>query len=781
MLSDEEKKQLSESDICDLFITPALRSSGWDPFTQIRREVTLTPGPIIVRGNLSSRNKKKKKFADYVLSWKPSLPIAVVEAKDNKHTAGHGMQQALSYAEILKVPSAFSSNGDAFESHNKCPNGAEPIEQTIPISEFPAPEILWERYKAYRGIENTRDDLLLQPYHDDGSGKEPRYYQAEAINRTLEAISKGQNRALLVMATGTGKTYTTFQIIWRLWQAGAAKRILFLADRNILVDQTLVNDFKPFGSVMTKIKNRTVDPSYEIHLGLYQALTGPDEADKAFKSVSPDFFDLIVIDECHRGSAADDAAWKEILEYFSSATQIGLTATPKETKYISSSSYFGDPVYTYSLKQGIEDGFLAPYKVVKIDIDKDIEGWTPPAGAIDDLGTPIEERQYNQKDMDRILVLNKRTKLVAERVVKLLNATDPFGKTIIFCEDIDHAERMRKAIVNAAGQIAIDNPKYVMRITGDSNEGKAELDNFIDPESKFPVIATTSEMLTTGVDAKTCKLIVLDKSVTSMTTFKQIIGRGTRVDEEHGKFYFTIMDFKKATELFNDPEFDGEPVVIYEPDDTDPPEPPDPPRDDEGDDEETPTTGTTKIRVSGVEVSILAERVSFMGPDGELITESYRDFARKQVRSEFTSLDDFIQRWNSAEKKAAIIAELEERGVLLENLAQDVGKDFGDFDLVLHVAFDQPPLTRSERAINVKKRNYFTKYGDQARQVLDALLEKYADEGIQAIEDARVLRMRPFDKIGTPVEIIKDVFGGKAGYEEALKDLEQELYRQAGN
>jgi len=781
MLSDKEKKQLSESDICDLYITPALKSSGWDPFTQIRRELTLTPGPIIVRGNLSSRNKKKKKFADYVLYWKPSLPVAIIEAKGNNHTVGHGMQQALGYAEILKVPSAFSSNGDAFESHNKFPNEGEPTEQTIPIGSFPSPEDLWERYRAFRGLESTRDDLLLQPYHDDGSGKEPRYYQAEAINRTLEAISKGQDRALLVMATGTGKTYTTFQIIWRLWKAGAAKRILFLADRNILVDQTLVNDFKPFGSIMTKIKNRTVDPSYEIHLGLYQALTGPDEADKAFKSVSRDFFDLIVIDECHRGSAADDAAWKEILEYFGSAIQIGLTATPKETKYVSSSSYFGDPVYTYSLKQGIEDGFLAPYKVVRIDINKDIEGWTPPAGAIDDQGNQIEERTYNQKDMDRILVLNKRTELVAERVVKLLNATDPFGKTIIFCEDIDHAERMRKAIVNAAGQIAIDNPKYVMRITGDSNEGKAELDNFIDPESKFPVIATTSEMLTTGVDAKTCKLIVLDKSVTSMTTFKQIIGRGTRVDEEHGKFYFTIMDFKKATELFNDPDFDGEPVVIYEPDDTDPPEPPDPSSDDDGDDEETSTTGTTKIRVSGVEVSILAERVSFMGPDGELITESYRDFARKQVRSEFTSLDDFIQRWNSADKKAAIIAELEEHGVLLENLAQDVGKDVGDFDLVLHVAFDQPPLTRSERANNVKKRNYFTKYGDQARQVLDALLEKYADEGIQAIEDARVLRMRPFDKIGTPVEIIKGVFGGKERYKEALKDLEQELYRQAGS
>lgn len=782
MLTREEKRELSESDICDLYITPAIKDAGWDQFTQIRREVTLTPGPIIVRGNLSSRNKKKRKFADYVLSWKPSVPIAVVEAKDNKHTPGQGMQQALGYAEILEVPSAFSSNGDAFEQHNKFPTSSEEIETSLRLEDFPPPQVLWERYKRFRGIENTPEKLLLQEYHDDASGKEPRYYQAEAINRTIEAISNGNNRVLLVMATGTGKTYTTFQIIWRLWQAGAAKRILFLADRNILIDQTIVNDFKPFGSVMTKVRNRRIDPAYEIHLGLYQSLTGPDEADKAFKSVSRDFFDLVIIDECHRGSAADDAAWKEILEYFSSATQIGLTATPKETKYVSSSAYFGEAIYTYSLKQGIEDGFLAPYKVVKIDIDKDVQGWTPPPGMVDDLGNEIESRHYNQQDMDRVLVLNQRTKLVANRVMELLNATDPFSKTIIFCEDIDHAERMRKAIVNAAGQLAIDNPKYVMRITGDSVEGKAELDNFIDPESRFPVIATTSEMLTTGVDAKTCKLIVLDKTVTSMTVFKQIIGRGTRVDEEHGKYFFTIMDFKKATELFNDPEFDGDPVIVYEPDPGDPPEPPDPTDDDfddDADDADDPSEGVKKVRVSGVDVNITAERVSFIGPDGKLITESYRDFARKQVRTEFSSLDDFVRRWKDADKKAVIIQELEEHGVLLENLAQEVGKDFGDFDLLLHVAYDQPPLTRAERANNVKKRNYFTKYGDQVRAVLSALLDKYADEGVQAIEDARVLRLQPFDQIGSPVEIIKDIFGGKDEYEQAIKELENEIYKEA--
>jgi len=778
-LSSEEKKQLSESDVCDLYITPALKDAGWDPFTQIRREVTLTPGPIIVRGNMSSRNKKKKKFADYVLSWEPSLPVAVLEAKDNKHSIGSGMQQALGYANIMQIPSAFSSNGDGFEQHNKHPKPGEDIETTLALDEFPTPQILWDRYKSFRGIDDSEQTLLMEPYHDDGSGKEPRYYQAEAINRAIEAIAKGSSRVLLVMATGTGKTYTTFQIIWRLWKAGAAKRILFLADRNILVDQTLVNDFKPFGSVMTKVGNRRIDPSYEIHLGLYQSLTGREEADKTFKTVSPDFFDLIVVDECHRGSASENSEWREILEYFNGAIQIGLTATPKETKDVSSSTYFGEPVYTYSLKQGIEDGFLAPYKVVKIDIDKDVEGWVPPPGAVDDLGNPLEDRQYNQKDMDRILVLNQRTKLVAARVMQLLQATDPFSKTIIFCEDIDHAERMRKAIVNAAGQLAIDHPHYVRRITGDTKEdGKADLDNFIDPESKFPVIATTSEMLTTGVDAKTCKLIVLDKTITSMTTFKQIIGRGTRVDEEHGKWYFTIMDFKKATELFNDPDFDGEAVVIYEPSDDDPPEPPDPPNDpddEEGDDTETP--GSKKLVVSGVAVEIIAERVSFIGPDGSLITESYKEFARKQMLTEFASLDDFIRKWREADKKAAIIKELEEHGILLENLAEEVGKDFGDFDLLCHIAYDQPPLTRAERVNNVKKRNYFTKYGDQARKVLSALLDKYADEGVRTIEDARVLRLEPFDEIGTPVEIIRDVFGGKENYEQALRELSQQIYK----
>lgn len=780
-MAEFNKKELSESDICDKYITPAIINAEWDSMTQIRREFSLTPGPVIVRGNMSTRNKKKRKFADYALFWKPGIPIAVIEAKDNNYTVGHGMQQALGYAEIMGVPSAFSSNGDAFASHNKTAADGEEVETEITLEEFPSPKVLWKRYKQYRGIKDKDEKTILQPYYNDGSGKEPRYYQVEAINRTIEAVLRGRKRILLVMATGTGKTYTTFQIIWRLWKARKVKRVLFLVDRNILADQTKINDFKPFGSVMTKIENRKLDPSYEIYLGLYQAITGNDESQKIYKNVSPDFFDMIVIDECHRGSAADDASWREILDYYSNAIQIGLTATPKETKYVSNINYFREPVYTYSLKQGIADGFLAPYKVVRIDIDKDIEGWTPPPGMKDDLGSDIEDRRYNQSDMDRVLVLNQRTKLVAERVMKFLNATNPFDKTIIFCEDIDHAERMRKAIVNAAGKLATDNSKYVMRITGDSVEGKAELENFIFSESKYPVIATTSDLMTTGVDAKTCKLIVLDKTICSMTTFKQIIGRGTRIEEDYGKMFFTIMDFKRATELFYDPSFDGDPVVVYEPGTDDDPVPPDPENlDDDYEplDDGEETVGRKKIFISGVPVSILRERIEYFSENGQLITESYRDFTRKQLRSEFASLNDFLSSWNKAAKKQTIIEMLEGQGIILDNLAEEVGKEYGDFDLICHIAFDQPALTRKERANNVKKRNYFTKYGEQARKVLEGLLDNYADKGIISIENTKVLNLKPFSDIGTPMEIINKTFGGKANYEKALRELENELYNQ---
>lgn len=777
-----DKQKLSECDVCDLFITPAIINGGWDQLLQIRREVTLTPGPVIVRGNLSSRNKKKKKFADYVLSWQPGLPLAIVEAKDNKHGISDGLQQALGYAEILDLPSAFSSNGEGFAYHNRVAEDGAETETSFGMDEFPDPEILYERYRTFHGIDPDEKTLVEEPYHLDSAGKEPRYYQVEAINRTIEAIAKGRKRVLLVMATGTGKTYTTFQIIWRLWKAEKAKRILFLADRNILVDQTLVNDFKPFGEAMTKVRNRKIDPAYEIHLGLYQALTGPDETDKIFKSVSRDFFDLVVVDECHRGSASEDSAWREILGYFDGAIQIGMTATPKETAYVSNITYFGDPVYTYSLKQGIEDGFLAPYKVIRIDIDKDVLGWTPPPGMVDDLGNPVEQREYNRADMDRLLVLNQRTKLVAQRVMQYLDATDPMAKTIVFCEDIEHAERMRQAIVNAAGKLARDNPKYVMRITGDSVEGKAQLDNFIDPEQPYPVIVTTSQLLTTGVDAKTCKLIVLDRTINSMTMFKQIIGRGTRIDEDNNKFFFTIMDFKRATELFRDPDFDGEPVVIYEPGDDDDPVPPDPPIDDDDDEPDVDyPPGSQKVVISGVSARVLNERIEYIGGDGRLVTESYRSFARKQITSEYRSLDEFIWHWNASERKQAIIDELEQHGVVLANLQEEVGRDVGDFDLLVHVAYDQPPLTRRERAEKVKKRNYFAKYGDTARAVLEALLDKYADEGIETIEDAKVLRLKPFNSIGTPIEIIRGAFGGKAEYEAAIRELEDQIYAQASN
>ncbi|GAT63643.1 EcoAI/FtnUII family type I restriction enzme subunit R [Paludibacter jiangxiensis] len=775
------KKEFSESDICDKYISPAIENAGWDKMTQIRREFPLTPGPVVVRGSMSMRNKKKRKFADYALFWEPGIPIGVVEAKDNNHSVSHGMQQALGYAEIMDVPSAFSSNGDGFASHNKTAAEGEDVETEFGMDEFPSPEVLWRRYKQYRNIADEQEDLILQPYYQDNSNKDPRYYQVEAINRTIEAVSRGQKRLLLVMATGTGKTYTTFQIIWRLWKSRTVKRVLFLVDRNILADQTKTNDFKPFGAVMTKIVNRKIDPSYEIYLGLYQAITGNNEDDKIFKNVSRDFFDLIVIDECHRGSAADDAAWHEILDYFDRAIQLGLTATPKETKYVSNITYFGESVYTYSLKQGIADGFLAPYKVIRIDIDKDVNGWTPPPGMKDDLGNELEAREYNQLDMDRILVLNQRTKLVANRVMQFLKATDPFAKTIIFCEDIDHAERMRKAIVNAAGKLATDNPRYVMRITGDSVEGKAELENFVFTESKFPVIATTSELMTTGVDAKMCKLIVLDKTIRSMTTFKQIIGRGTRIEEDYGKMFFTIMDFKRATELFHDPDFDGDPVVIYEPGEGDNPVPPDPPAGD-GDDDDDDTDGgddTTTVRkyyVRGVEVNILNERVEYYGENGQLITESYKDYSRNQLHEEYATLDDFLRSWNNADKKKVIIERLEEHGIILENLAEEVGKDYGDFDLICHIAFDQPPLTRRERAENVKKRNYFTKYGGQAREILEGLLENYANKGIVSIEDRKILKQNPFKQIGTPKEIINEAFGGLHNYEQALRELENEIY-----
>ncbi|MBT8637425.1 DEAD/DEAH box helicase family protein [Polynucleobacter paneuropaeus] len=783
------KKSLSERDICTKFITPAILKAGWDLHTQIREELSFTKGRIIVRGKLHTRGKQKR--ADYVLYYKSNIPIAVIEAKENNLSVGAGMQQALDYAETLDVPFVFSSNGDAFLMHDRT-GLADKVEQELSLEAFPIPEELWARYCKWKGV-NTPEakNTVEMPYYDDGTGRAPRYYQVNAVNRTIEAVANGANRILLVMATGTGKTYTAFQIIWRLWKSGTKKRILFLADRNILVDQTKNNDFKPFGAAMTKISKRQIDKSYEIYLSLYQAVTGTDEEQNIYKQFSPDFFDLIVIDECHRGSAAEDSAWREILAYFSSATHIGLTATPKETKEVSSITYFGDPVYSYSLKQGIEDGFLAPYKVIRIDIDRDLQGWRPSAGQVDKRGQVIEDRIYNQSDMDRTLVLEKRTELVAKKITEFLTATDPFAKTIVFCDDIDHAERMRQALVNLNPERVKENRKYVMRITGDEQEGKAELDNFINPEERYPVIATTSKLMTTGVDAQTCKLVVLDQHIKSMTEFKQMIGRGTRINEDYGKYWFTIMDFKKATELFADEAFDGPPIVVYNPGPNDPPTPPEEPGEEggsggglpggEGGDiggegfPPGPEGKRAKYYIGDVEVHVIAERVQYYGSEGKLITESLKDYTRKAVRKDYSTLDEFLKRWTSADRKAAIIKELEEHGVLLEALALEVSKDCDAFDLICHVAFDQPALTRRERAEQVKKRNYFTKYGEQARKVLEALLEKYADTGIENIDDIKILTLDPFSKMGTASELVS-AFGGKSGYIAALHELENQLY-----
>ncbi len=789
------KKGLSESDICMKFINPAIETAGWDLQTQVRRELTFTDGKVIVRGKLWKRGKKKR--ADYVLYWKKNLPIAVIEAKDNKHSIASGMQQALGYADCLDVPFVFSSNGDGFQFHDRTGLGDQ-TESTLAMEEFPSPELLWERYRKWKGLEAAPAlEVVTEPYHEDATGKAPRYYQRVAINRTVEAVARGQDRILLVMATGTGKTYTAFQIIWRLWKGGHKKRILFLADRNILVDQTKTNDFKPFGAAMTKVQHRNVDKSYEIYLALYQAVTGTEEEANIYKQFSRDFFDLIVVDECHRSSAREASAWHDILRYFSSATQIGMTATPKETKDVSNITYFGEPVYTYSLKQGIEDGFLAPYKVIRVDIDRDLEGWRPERGAVDDLGADIEDRIYNQKDFDRILVLNKRTKLVAEKVVEQLEANDPYAKTIIFCEDIDHAERMRQAIVNANPERAQEDLRYVMRITGDNPEGKAQLDNFIHPEERYPVIATTSKLMTTGVDARTCKYVVLDQRIQSMTEFKQTIGRGTRLYPDAAKLYFTIIDFKKATELFADPDFDGEPVVIIDDDgtviepgedETTPPATGDEEDtgedgDEDGGDDWTPIdptddpdgTGPTKYYVGDVEVSIVAERVQYYGQDGKLITESLKDYTRRGVLEHFRTLDGFLKTWKTADRKQVILDELLDKGIIIEALQEQAGRDMDPFDLICHIAFGQPPLTRRERALGVKKRDVFTKYGEQARKVLEALLDKYADEGIGPIEKMAVLNVQPFNEMGTPIELVR-LFGDKSAYQQAVQELEEALY-----
>jgi type I restriction enzyme R subunit len=819
------KKDLSERDICTKFITPAIKNAGWNTDTQMLEEVFFTDGKITVRGNITARGQRKR--ADYILYYKPNIPIAVIEAKDNKHNIGDGIQQALDYARILDIPCVFSSNGDGFLFHDRTATD-ESIEQELSLENFPSPEELWGKYKKFKGIKNDDEALVVsQDYFEDGSGRSPRYYQQVAINRTVEAIAKNQNRILLVMATGTGKTYTAFQIIYRLWKSRKKKRILFLADRTALIDQTRRGDFKHFKDKMTVIKKTVMeaeneegivkeilvsnkkrgidsaDKAYEIFLGLYQGLTNTVGVD-AYKDFSPDFFDLIIIDECHRGSASEDSAWREILSYFSSATHIGLTATPKETREVSNIEYFGDPLYTYSLKQGIEDGFLAPYRVVRIGLNIDLEGWRPPKGKLDKRGRPVEDRIYNRSDFDANIVVEERRAIVAQKITEYMKGQkNRFMKTIVFCVDIEHAEGMRTALVKCNADLYSENSKYIMRITGDENEGKRELDNFINPEEKYPVIAVTSKLMTTGVDAQTCQLIVLDSNIQSMTEFKQIIGRGTRINEEFGKKYFTILDFRDVTNLFADPDFDGDPIRIKEvsqDDDLGNEE-------DESEDDETTERGNedddegivpdfdvidspfrvpedadnetdpNKITVNGVDVKVLVNRELAFDHDGKLIVVGIKDFTRDKVKERFKTMNEFLHYWNHADRKQAIVDELSEQGILVDAFLTAVDKDADLFDLICHVAYDQKPLTRKERANNVKKRNYFTKYGNGARAVMESLLDKYADEGINNIETLDILKLNPFDSFGSLTEIVRS-FGGKTQYLQAVKELEEEIYKQ---
>ncbi|WP_050748659.1 EcoAI/FtnUII family type I restriction enzme subunit R [Halothermothrix orenii] len=755
------------------YITPAIQNAGWDINKQVLREYSFTDGRVIVRGKLVNRAKPKR--ADYILQYKSNIPLAIIEAKKDTLPIGAGMQQALEYAEILDIPFVYSSNGKGFIEHDR--NSGR--EKEIALEDFPSPEELWGRFSKQKEFTREQEQLYLQDYFYQINYKTPRYYQRVAINRAVEAIAKGQKRILLVMATGTGKTFTAFQIIHRLWKAGKKKRILFLADRNILVDQTITGDFSPFGDKMIKIQRGNVSHAHEIYLALYQSMTGPEEWQKTFEEYSPDFFDLVVIDECHRGSARANSAWRVVLEYFDQATHLGLTATPKEDADVSTQGYFGEPIYTYSLKQGIEDGFLAPYKVVRMGLDKDLMGFRPIKGQTDKYGRVMEDREYYVNDFDRELILEKRHELVAKEITRYLKEElqDRFAKTIVFCQDIEHAENMRQALVNENADLVKQNYKYVMRITGDNPEAKIQLDNFIEPSETYPVIATTSKLMTTGVDAQTCKLIVLDMTINSMSEFKQIIGRGTRLRPDYGKYYFTILDFRGATRLFADPDFDGYPI----PDDEDGDNYPGNdvnggnriPGNDEGGDEE----GRVKYYVDDVEVNLINKRVQYLDANGKLVSESYVDYTKKNIRKQYATLDDFIRRWTEEEKKQVIYDELLEQGIILDELRKEVGKeDIDDFDLICHIVFDAKPLTKSERINNVKKRNYFTKYGEQARKVLEILLDKYKNSNITEIEDIKILKLDEFKQIGMPGRIFK-LFGGKKKYLEAIKELEAEIYK----
>lgn len=768
---------MTEEEVKLNYITPAIEEAGWSK-KQIRMEYAITDGKIVVRSNIAKRLPKK--IADYVLFYKENLPLAIVEAKDNSHRVGDGMQQALEYADKLDVRFVFTSNGDNFLFHDK-KLGTEEI---IPLDEFPSPEILFEKeYKSDLETYPNLEKVLNEPYYFGEETFTPRYYQRIAINKTVETIAKGQDRVLLVMATGTGKTYMAFQIIWRLWKSGLKKKILYLADRNILVDQTIIGDFKPFKNSMYKVEHKKMDTSYEIYLSLYQQLSENETEDSLAllkENFKPDFFDLIIVDECHRGSARDDSNWRKILDYFNKAAKIGMTATPKETNEVSNIDYFGDPIYTYSLKDGIEDGYLAPYKVIRYAIDADVYGYRPTKGKTDKEGELVEDREYGIKDYDRNLVIDERTQLVAQKITDYLKNTDRFAKTIVFCVDIDHAERMRQALVNLNSDICAKNHRYVMRITGDNDEGKKQLDNFIDNNSVYPTIVTTSKLMTTGVNCQTCKNIVLDNifGENGITEFKQIIGRGTRIAEDYGKMYFTILDFRNATRLFADPKFNGLDMqdIDYDP---------------EYGKEKTPVSVLTdepknnsqvneekskkKIYINNVEVQLLSERIQYYDNNGKLVTESLRDFTRKNILKDYASLDDFLQFWTSEEKRTVIIKELEEKGIFIEELKKMYPADVDDFDLICDIAYGIKPLTKSERAKNRKVNEVLNHYSDQCKEVLTILLNKYANNEIDDITDQKILKLPEFNEFGSPVKIAR-MFGGLNGYLAAVQNIQYALY-----
>ncbi len=766
------KKAMTEEDIKLQYITPAV-TSKWNR-GKITMETQITDGKINLKGNFVFREKPKR--ADYILYLNANNPIAIIEAKDNNHGISHGLQQAMAYAQMLDLPFAYSSNGDGFAEHDFLTGK----ERQFGMDEFPTEDELVARFKQESGMIPEQEAIIEQPYYSSQNTYPPRYYQRIAINRTVDAIARGQNRLLLVMATGTGKTYTAFQIVYRMLQCGLKRKVLYLADRNILVDQSIQQDFAPLEKVIHKINvakdDKSTITSHEVYFSLYQQLVGDDDKEHFSELFTPDFFDLIIVDECHRGSAKEESRWRRILEYFSSATQIGMTATPKETKYISNLSYFGEPIYMYSLKEGIEDGFLAPFKVINIMTDIG-DGWRPHKGQRDIYGNVIEDRIYTNSDYDYNIIIEDRIQQVAAEITRYLKSTDRMAKTIVFCATEDAAERMRQALVNLNADMVKENPDYVVRITGSDDYGKKKLDYFISVSSPYPVIATTSKLLSTGADCKMTKLIVLDEMIGSMTEFKQIIGRGTRLREKEGKTHFVVMDFRNVTRLFADPDWDG-PIDIdpgFTPgghtpppggdDPVDPPTPPNPP------------TVKPVVGRDGCKVEIIHKIVSVYDANGKLLRqESIVDYTKENIRGEYASLDNFIRQWSREEKKEKIREMLLERGIDLELMKADQDMaDVDDFDFICHVAFDKKPLTRKERVNNVKKRDFLSKYSGVAKEVLEALLDKYMNTGIYEIEKTEILKLDPFQKLGKPAKIA-GYFGGKVEYLKAVKELEEAIY-----